>query len=59
VRDVLAVEANPEMTAGLVTLAGALLAEIESRKDWLAYAALVSSFGALAQSAHEERPEVA
>jgi hypothetical protein len=59
VRDVLAVEANPEVTAGLVTLAGALLAEIESRKDWLAYAALVSSFGTLAQSAHEERPEVA
>ena len=59
VRDVLAVEANPEVTAGLVTLAGALLGEIESRKDWLAYAALVSSFGALAQSAHEERPEVA
>jgi hypothetical protein len=58
-RDVLAVEANPEVTAGLVALAGRLLGEIESRKDWLAYAALVSSFGALAQSAHEERPEVA
>ena len=58
-RDVLAVEANPEVTAGLVALAGGLLGEIESRKDWLAYAALVSSFGALAQSAHEERPEVA
>jgi hypothetical protein len=59
VRDVLAVEANPEVTAGLVALAGGLLGEIESRKDWLAYAALVSSFGTLAQSAHEERPEVA
>jgi HEAT repeat protein len=58
VRDVLAVEANPEVTGGLVTLAGELLAEIEARKDWPAYAALVSSFGALAQSAHEERPEV-
>ena len=59
VRDVLGVEANPEVTAALVTLAGGLLAEIESRKDWLAYAALVSSFGALSQSAQEERPEVA
>ena len=58
-RDVLAVEPNPEVAGTLVTLAGGLLAELSARHEWPIWARYVASFRALADAAHEERPEVA
>ena len=58
-RDVLSVEPNPEVAAGLVTRAGSVLAEIVGRKDWSLSTALVASFRELVRAGQEERPEVA
>jgi hypothetical protein len=58
-RDILAVEPNPEVAGTLVTLAGGLLGELAAVRDWPTWARYVASLRALADAAHDERPEVA
>lgn len=58
-RDLLAVEPNPEVAGTLVTVVGGLLAELSARHDWATWSRYVASFRAVADAAHDERPEVA